>query len=538
MPVSLLSARNIDRRTLLKLAMAAAVPGAWRPGRTLAQPTLASDPFALGVASAPSANGVVLWTRIAPKIGATIDRFSKLATEEYVAARQAFTESASKLDVRWELATDDAFRNIVRRGTSVALPELAHSVHVELDGLEAGRTYYYRFLHGDAVSPVGTTRPLASQAAKLRFALASCQHYEHGYFGAYEAMRADDPELVVFVGDYIYEGGPRENRFRPHPFPSARNLFDYRLRHSLYKLDPSLQKMHRHCPWIMTWDDHEVSNDYARDIGEGPQIDGAARRVAAYQAYYEHMPLSAASLVERFTHVRMYRRLSVGGLASFVVLDDRQYRDRQACQPEGRGGSSVVEDTACPERRNDARTLLGADQMTWLRGELKATRARWNFITQQTAFSRMMRIDKGNRFWTDGWDGYPAERARVLAMLGETRPANPVFLGGDVHTTYVSDVRADFDAATSSTVATEFCGTSITSPSGFDSKRIAGLMGNNPHVLFGDGEHRGYLLADVSEKNLQVRLRAVSDVTQREPKVSTGGAWVVQDGKAGAQAAG
>jgi alkaline phosphatase D len=134
---------------------------------------------------------------------------------------------------------------------------------------------------------------MPTKAARRRFALASCQHFEHGYFGAYEAMRADDPDFVVFVGDYIYEGGPRADRFRPHPFPSARNLFDYRLRHGLYKLDPALQKMHRHCPWILTWDDHEVSNDYARDVGEDPAVDGAARRLAAYQAYYEHMPLAS-----------------------------------------------------------------------------------------------------------------------------------------------------------------------------------------------------------------------------------------------------
>jgi len=527
----------IDRRTVIKLAVAASVPGAWRPGHVLAQTSPAADPFVLGVASAPGGpGGVVLWTRIVPELDAQIARFSKLSIEDYVAARRSFVDASGRLDVRWELATDAGFRNIVRRGTSAAPAELAHSVHVEIEGLDPWRLYHYRFLYGDAVSPVGMTRALPAQAKRLRFALASCQHYEHGYFGAYEAMRADDPDLVVFVGDYIYEGGARDNRFRSHPFPSARTLFDYRLRHGLYKLDPSLQKMHRHCPWVLTWDDHEVSNDYARDIGEDLAIDGAARRIAAYQAYYEHMPLAANALIERFSDVRMYRRLVAGDLASFLVLDDRQYRDRQACQPPGRGGSSVVEDNACPQRRDPARTLLGHEQMAWLRRELSATRSRWTFITQQTAFSRMMRDDKGHRFWTDGWDGYPAERARVLGMLGGARPANSVVLGGDVHTTYVCDVKSDFDAPRTPTIATEFCATSITSPSSFDARRMAALVQANPHVLFGDGMRRGYLLAEVSEKNLQVRLRATDDVTQRVPKVSTAGAWIVEDGKPGAQA--
>lgn len=527
-----------ERRRLLRMAVAAAVPGAWRPGSGLAQPALAADPFMLGVASAPGAgDGVVLWTRIAPQVAAQIARFSSLGTEDYVAARRGFVAPEGTLDVRWELATDEAFRTIVRRGTSPALAELAHSVHVELEGLESGRYYYYRFLHGDAVSPVGRTRVLPARADRLRFALAACQHYEYGYFGAYEAMRADDPELVVFAGDYIYEGGPRVSRFRAHPFPSARNLFDYRLRHSLYKLDPSLQKMHRHCPWLLTWDDHEVSNDYAGDIGEQPNVDGAARRAAAYQAYYEHMPLAASALVERFSHVRMYRRAAAGDLVSFLVLDDRQYRDRQACQPAGRGGSSVVDDEACPQRRDPARTLLGAGQMAWLKRELAATRSRWTFLAQQTVFSRMARIDRNRRFWTDGWDGYPAERARVLALLADARSTNAVVLGGDVHATYVSDVKADFDRPGSPTIATEFCSTSITSPTSFDARRIAAMMADNPHMRFGDGARRGYLLAEVARRDLHVRLRVMDDVTRREPRVGTGGAWIVRDGKPGAQAA-
>jgi alkaline phosphatase D len=523
----------VNRRALLRLALAAALPLPWRAA-ALAPPRLPADPFPLGVASSAVEDGVVLWTRVAPTIEATLERLSHLPFDEYLAARRRIPGPGEPFDVRWELAADENFRTIVRRGTAPALPELAHSVHVELAGLAPGRWYFYRFLLGDAVSPVGRTRALPAAAERLRFALASCQHYEYGRFGAYETMRADDPDLVLFVGDYIYEGGPRERRFRPHPFPAARTLADYRLRHALYKLDPALQRMHAHCPWLLTWDDHEVSNDYAGDTGEDPAIDGAARRAAAYQAYYEHMPLPAAALVERFSHVRLYRRLDAGALASFFVLDGRQYRDRQACQAPGRGGSSVVDDAACPERRDDARTLLGAEQMRWLRAELPARRARFNFLVQQTLFSQVARGNGERRFWNDGWDGYPAERARVTALLARAR--NPVVLGGDVHATYVCDVKADFDDPGSPVIATEFCGTSITSPTSLSAEAIARLAATNPHVRFADGTKRGYLLADLTPHALRVQLRAADDVTLPVPRVSTAAEWRVRDGRAGAEA--
>lgn len=523
----------LHRRALLRLALAAALPLPWRARAALTPPRLKADPFALGVASGAVRDRVVLWTRVAPAIDTTLERFSHLPLDDYLTARRRFNGPAEPFDVRWELAADENFRAVVRRGTAPALPELGHSVHVELTGLEPGRWYFYRFLLGDAVSAVGRTRAQPAAADRLRFALASCQHYEYGHFGAYEAMRADDPDLVLFVGDYIYEGGPRERRFRSHPFPAARTLFDYRLRHALYKLDPALQRMHAHGPWLVTWDDHEVSNDYAGDHGEDPAIDGAARRAAAYQAYYEHMPLPAAALVERFSHVRLYRRVDVGALAAFFVLDGRQYRHRQACQAPGRGGSNVVEDAACPERRDPARTLLGAEQLRWLRAELPASRARFNFLVQQTLFSQVARGNGERRFWNDGWDGYPAERARVAALLARAR--NPVVLGGDVHTTYVCDVKADFDDPASPVIATEFCGTSMTSPTSLSAAAIARLAASNPHVRFADGTRRGYLLAELTPQGLHVQLRAADDVTLPVPRVSTAAEWRVGDGRAGAE---
>ncbi len=528
----------VDRRQFLKLALLAAAPAAWRSGAALAQPKTGTDPFTLGVASGPgAAGGVALWTRLASHIQADIERISNLSTELYVSAREKAPPPAPAIDVRWEIAEDESFRTIVRRGTAVALPELAHSVHVEVDGLATGRWHYYRFLAGDAASPVGRTRVFGNGGAtpaRFRFGVASCQHYEWGHFGAYAHLRADDPDAVLFAGDYIYEGGPRERRFRTHPFPSARSLFDYRMRHALYKLDPDLQRLHAHCPWLLTWDDHEVSNDYAGDIGEDPAVEGAARRAAAYQAYYEHMPLPAATLVQRFSHVRIYRRVNFGALAAVTLLDDRQYRDRQACQPAGRGGSSVIDDEACAARRDPARTLLGAEQMAWLARTHEQGNARWNLIAQQSLFSQLLRDPVKRRFWSDGWDGYPAERARVLAALARANVRNPVIFGGDVHSTWVCDVKSDFDDGKSPTVATEFCGTSVTSPASASEGQFARAQAINGHVRFVDGARRGYLLAELTPQMLSVKLRAIDDATKRAPAISTVAAWTVADGKPGA----
>jgi len=530
---------HIDRRHVLRLAAAACVPGAWKSGRALAQPRLDGDPFPLGVASGPSERRVVLWTRVVPDLQAQIARLSGLGTERYVATRSdELRRSAPSFEVRWEVADDEAFRNVVTRGTARALPELAHSVHVEVDDLAPSRWYWYRFLLGDAFSVGRTRTPDAADSARenLRVALASCQHFEYGHFGAYAHMRADDPELVLFVGDYIYEGGPNASRYRTHPFPSARTLFDYRLRHALYRLDPDLQRMHAHCPWLLTWDDHEVSNDYARDVGEDPAVDGHARRLAAYQAYYEHLPLPVSTLVERFSHVRLYRAQRAAALASFIVLDDRQYRDRQPCQPAGRGGSSVVDDGACPERRDPARTLLGRAQLAWLRQQFADSRTRWNFVVQQTLFSPLNREAGGARFWTDGWDGYPAEREHVLAAIERTALPNPVLLGGDVHANWVCDVKRHFDDPRSPVIGAEFCGTSITAASGWDAARTARVAAANPHVRFADSEKRGYLVADVNERVLRVKLRVVDDVRKKAPEASTLATFEVDAGRAGVRA--
>ncbi len=355
---------SLRRRAVLRMAAGLAVSTVLSPTvlrNAWAQPRFSNYPFTLGVASgSPRPDGIVLWTRLAPD----------LLTGGGM--RQA------NVAVGWELAADEGFRSISRAGKTTATAALAHSVHVELSGLEPGRWYWYRFTAGNAVSPIGRTRtaPARDSAVdRLRFAFASCQHYQQGYFAAHRHMAAEDPDLILFLGDYIYESSGGRNPVRLHATPEPLTLAQYRDRYALYKTDPDLQRSHAVAPWIVTWDDHEVDNDYAGDQSEDLDPNFLARRAAAYQAYYEHMPLARRAL-PRGSTMQLYDSYDFGDLVTFFVLDDRQYRAPQACPRPGRGGSNVVAD--CAERLAPNRTLLGGAQEAWLRkrGSRKAWHAR------------------------------------------------------------------------------------------------------------------------------------------------------------------
>ncbi len=328
------------------------------------KPNLATDPFGVGIATGdPTPDGVVLWTRLAPQ-----------------PLQPNGGMDSQPVEVTWEIADDDAMRRVVHRGTAVATPDLAHSVHVEVNGLAPDRWYWYRFRVGDAESPIGRTRTTPAEdftPQKLRFAFASCQDYEDGHYTAYEHMANDDLDMVFHLGDYIYEDAPNDGLVRKVVGTELQSLDDYRLRYAQYKSDPLLQAMHARCPWIVTWDDHEVSNDYAGEFSEEPVIDPAkflVRRAAAYQAYYETMPLRKESL-PRGPNMRLYRKMSFGRLAEFLVLDTRQYRTDQPYA----GEKHDIDDLAASPKA----TILGGQQMQWLQSSLARSTARWNVLAQQ-----------------------------------------------------------------------------------------------------------------------------------------------------------
>jgi alkaline phosphatase D len=443
----------------------------------------------------------------------------------------------AEIPVRWEIAADEAMRTVVASGEEVAQPAWAHSVHVEPKGLEAGRWYWYRFSAGDAQSPIGRTRtapPAGDAASRLRFAFASCQHYEQGWFNAYRHIVADTPDLVAFLGDYIYESSWGGNHVRKHGSPAPHTLEEYRARYALYKADPDLRAGHAACPWISTWDDHEVVNDYAAEY-QGSEAAGrsfAARRTAAYRAYYEHMPLPAR-MRPGPNGMRIYTQFDWGGLASFFVLDDRQYRAFQACRQPGSRGSPVVDIDECAELGDPARTMLGAEQEKWLEGALSGTRARWNLLTQQTPMAQFdQKPGPGRRAWTDGWDGYPVARKRLLGFLESNRIGNPVVLGGDVHAFNVNDLKTDFDNPASAAVASEFVGTSITSQA-WPQERLSAFLPDNPHMKLVDSRYRGYMRVELTPAQMKTDLRAMESVTNPDAPCSTLASFVVEDGKAG-----
>lgn len=492
-------------------------------GRLVAQ-TIAHNPFSLGVASgSPSLDGFVLWTRL-------------MATEGGEPLPNA------SIEVRWELATDAQFKRIVQSGAAIASPDLAHSVHVEVAGLSASNVrYWYRFMVSDAVSAVGRTRTLPPLGCteRLNLALASCQNYEHGYFGAYRHMAQEDLDCVVFVGDYIYEYGITPNRVRQHNSDTCTTLDAYRARYALYKLDPDLQLAHAAFPWVVTWDDHEVANDYANDRAEsGRGADFLARRVAAYRAYWEHQPLRRAQM-PMGEHTQLYRRYPWGQTVNLHMLDARQYRDYQVCTPHDQGGSRTVYDKTCPERQDPKWSLLGARQEAWLEQGVQRSTAAFDIVGQQSIMAQMRMTatrapepQVADAFWNDSWDGYPAARRRTLMAWGTKK--NVVTLGGDVHATYVSDLQADFDDASSPVLATEIVGTSITSPS-WSQAATERVLRNNPHIKFGKSDQRGYTVLQVDTKTVTARLRVIDNARAQHNSVSTAATFSVEAGRPGAR---
>lgn len=514
------------RRQLLRLA-AASAGTLWLARSAWSQPRFADNPFALGVASgAPEAASVVLWTRLM--------------------APQRLTQPVT---VRWELAHDDAFQRIAQRGQAQALPELAHAVHVEVPQLAPDRWYFYRFMVGGAgqdwVSPTGRTRTAAQADAAvrhLRLAYASCQRWEHGHYSAYRHMRADAPDLVMFLGDYIYEYPNASQAVRVPAGGWVTTLDGYRQRYATYKADPDLQAMHAACPWLVTWDDHEVQNDYAGQTpgNGGPAVtDFAARRAAAYQAFYEHMPLRASALTRALqglatgAEMRVYSQLRWGQLAGLYLLDARQYKDPQVCTQGGSLGSGHVDPAQCPAWHDPARSLLGAAQEAWLGRALAQGQPGWQVLGQQSLFGqRDTRPGPGQYFWNDGWDGYAAARQRLTDMLQKHKVPNTVMLGGDVHENWVGHIKADYNRPGSAALGVEFCGTSITSRASGDHSKLPQRLVDNPHFVFADAQHRGYGLAEFTPKELTTSLRVVDDVTRQDAAVSTLARFAVPAGRA------
>ncbi len=532
-PETVRSEGGLSRRLFLSYGAAlAALPAlAAQSSAADRKVAFAADPFSLGVASGdPDATSVVLWTKLAPK---PADPDGGLKPES--------------IAVRWEVATDDTMKMIVAKGTSIATPQLGHSVHAEVRGLKPDRWYWYRFTAGDAVSPVGRTRTLPAPDAepdRLRFAFASCQHYEQGLYTAYAQMAKDELDLVFHLGDYIYEypNSPDNKKVvRKHTGPKdgkIKTLADYRGRYSLYRGDELLRAMHARCPWFVTWDDHEFDNNYAGAIQEeqpkgkvkADPAEFLTQRAAAYQAYYEYMPLRPRSLPTG-PDMTLYRKAAFGRLAEFFVLDTRQYRTDQ---PNGDGVKPLVGEALRPSN-----SLLGKRQRDWLDAGLIASTGTWNVLAQQVMMALVeLNYHPKPGYSMDQWPGALAERVSLARFLADRKVPNPVVLTGDIHTNWVNDIRVDDRMPETPVVATEFVGTSISS-GGNGSKEFAGLeklQAGNPGVKFHNRE-RGYVRCDVTPERWTSDYVVAEDVTKPGGTVATRASFVVEAGRPGAKPA-
>ncbi len=513
------SSPDVARRTFLVGSVAAgSLLASSQPAGAAPRAAVRRDPFTLGVASGdPSPDGLVLWTRLAPE---------PLAEDGFGGMPYA------PVDVRWQVATDERFRHVVRTDTVTAYPQAAHSIHVELSRLEPGREYFYRFRVGSFVSPVGRTLTApdpSSLVPSLRMSFVSCSQYEHGYFTAYRRLAEDAPDLVLHLGDYQYEytagdyiapgGNPRD-----HEGPETETLANYRQRHAQYKADPDLQAAHAVAPWLVVFDDHEVDNNWADEVPEKPEVpqpNFLQRRAAAFQAYYENMPLRKRS-IPRGIDLQLYRRVQWGRLATFHMLDTRQFRDDQGCGDGYRD---------CPAAVDPARSIMGTEQEEWLVDGFHRSRARWDVIGQQVFFAQRDNNPGPAKITSmDAWDGYVASRQRITQGWVDAGVRNPVVLTGDVHAHWASDLKLDYDDPTTRTVGSELVATSITSGGNGEDSIPAEhpFLQINPHLRFYNNL-RGYVSTTITPEQLQADFRCLPYVREPGAPVFTRASFVVED---------
>lgn len=530
---------QLDRRALIRLFGASgatlAASGlihpalAWDsppPYNIEENPKFAGSPYTLGVASGdPAADGFVIWTRLAPR---PMEPHGGMILKQ--------------IPVQWEVAADEGFRQVVRKGKAMAWPELGHSVHVEVDGLEPSRPYWYRFICGGEESPVGRshTFPAAgAQVERVRFAVAGCQCFHDGYFTAWRKIAEEPADFVFHYGDYIYEGVGADVRLAgaeptiDQVIDEVYSLEDYRRRYALYKLDSDLQAAHAALPFFVSFDDHEIDNNWAglTDENEMPVDVFALRRAIGFQAYYEHMPLRRSSMPSG-GQIQMFRGARFGNLMNAFILDTRQYRSNQAYFD--------LRATQGPDVYATDRTMLGDRQEKWLFDGLSGSNTRWNLIAQQVLLLNLTVTRPGDSELMasmDQWSGYIHSRRRLLDHIDKHRPGNVVTVSGDAHLHFAGDLIQD--EGDGKVIASEFSATSITSgrDGSPDEGYLRGAKEQNPQ-LKAIVNQRGYTLCDVTRDNWHADMKVLDKVSTRDGKLSTFASFDIAHGKPGLQGQG
>ncbi|MEJ1968186.1 MAG: alkaline phosphatase D family protein [Rhizomicrobium sp.] len=525
-----------SRRVLLKNlgASAGLLVAAPALAKAIAGTNWTTNPFSLGVAAgAPSADGFVLWTKLAPQ-----------PMHDDPAAPGGMT--GPSVAIAYTIASDDAMKNVVQTGTALAEAQYGYSVHKTIRGLKPGRPYWYSFSSGSAQSRIGRAMTLPAPGNDaLKFAYFSCSHYEYGYFSPYRHAAAENPDFAVFLGDYIYEYHQKDTKkhtiVRVHSGDGSDldALSDYRLRYAQYRSDLDLQLLHANVPSLVTWDDHEVQNDYADKWSEDfiPPDVFLKRRANAYRAFYEYMPVKPVFSQPHGPNMRLYDRYDFGDLMRVDLIDGRQYRSREACygdpkKNEGHGGGGHLEmPAACPELMEPGRSMIGLVQEKWLFDGLATSKAKWNVIANDVLMARLAQGEQGG-YWTDDWDGYPASRDRLMQHIAASRPSNPVAITGDIHSFWANELKTDFADTAAPAIGTELVGTSVTSY-GPPYDLFEAFVPKNPHVKFFDSRRRGYVSVDLTRKAMTAKFQTVSDITDPAATLSTLKTFVVEDGKPG-----
>ncbi|MEM1050624.1 MAG: alkaline phosphatase D family protein [Pseudomonadota bacterium] len=475
--------------------------------RALALPVFREYPFQLGIASGePEPDGFVIWTRLAPS-----------------PLEPGYGMPTAPIEVQWQVASDARMQDVVVQGVTIARPELGHAVHVEVAGLLPNRPYWYRFVVGRERSAVGqsrTTPAFGQPTQNVRFAVAGCQNYEDGYYTAHRYLAAEEPDFVYFSGDYIYEY--RGNRFRNHwdgPRQNVRQHFgqeiytleDYRRRYAQYKMDLDLQAAHAVAPWFVTWDDHEIDNNWASDFDQDETPVGLfrLRQQMAMQAYYEHMPLRASSLPVG-NAMQLYRQARWGDLLDFNLLDTRQYRSNQPCGDRW----GIV----CDKISDPTAQVLGKTQEDWLYDKLRSSQSRWQVLAQQVM---MMGLDRApgpeQAENLDSWAGYRTPRNRVLGQIRDLELKSVVVLTGDEHQNYAGELHLDGKRPGATPLATEFVSTSISSGGdGEDQREQTKQIQQENECLKWHNSQRGYVICDVTKDNWTTEYKTLDRVSERK----------------------
>lgn len=486
-----------------------------------------AEVFTLGVASGePRPHSVVLWTRLAPTP---------------LQADGGMPDHA--VAVRWEVATDDGFRRVVQRGTAITDAKRAHSVHVEVSGLDSHRTYFYRFLVADQVSPTGRTRtaPLhGANVQRLRMALASCQHFEMGHYTAHREIARSELDLVLFVGDYVYLydiQGPYRVRRHALALDDAPSLAEFRVHHANYKLDADLRAAHAAHPWLLMWDDQEIRNDYDGWTNPDNDLDPAAflaLRQRAWQAYFEHLPLSPrrAPSSQGLPLLGDYRW---GQLAHLWLLDTRQYRSPPPCSDLIHAPAKGKLLWDCAAMQSPQQSMLGQTQERWLATQLARSPATWQLLAQTTQVSpAVLPSIAGPLLYSDGWDAFPRARQRLINAMAQSQTRNMVCLGGDVHRHVAARLRRQADQPDSSIVASEFVTSSITSK-GLSELLNDWIQRGNPDILHSRSDERGYALLDIRPDHMQCTFRATAHPVLAQSSLYNQARYVVTAGIPGPQ---